>query len=100
MDYGWLEELRAPFSTATSMPWVGFRASVHAEPTANVYMKKQFMLDFTAQSTQKKWLKRQELENRESDPSVLDMIKAIQPLMGPPQEKLDRIRTRTQARTP
>jgi hypothetical protein len=26
-----------------------------------------------------------------SDPSVLDMIKAIQPLMGPLQEKLDKI---------
>jgi hypothetical protein len=31
------------------------------------------------------------MEGMESDPSVLDMIKAIQPLMGPLQEKLDRI---------
>lgn len=91
-DYGWLEELRGALQHGdiNAFGW-GFGASVNAEPTANVYMKKKFMLDFTAQSTQKKWLKRQELEDRESDPSVLDMIKAIQPLMGPLQEKLNRI---------
>lgn len=91
-DYGWLEELRGALQHGdiNAFGW-GFGASMHAEPTANVYMKRQFMLDFTAQSAQKKWLKRQELEDRESDPSVLDMIKAIQPLMGPLQEKLDRI---------
>lgn len=91
-DYGWLEELRGALQHGdiNAFGW-GFGASVHAEPTANVYMKKKFMLDFTAQSTQKKWLKRQELQDRESDPSVLDMIKAIQPLMGLLQEKLDRI---------
>jgi hypothetical protein len=64
---------------------------MRGEPTANVYMSREFMLDFTRQSSQKKWLKRRELEERESNPSVLDMIKAIQPLMGPLQEKLDRI---------
>lgn len=91
-DYGWLEELRGALQHGdiNAFGW-GFGASMHAEPTANVYMKRQFMLDFTAQSAQRKWLKRQELEDRESDPSVLDMIKAIQPLMGPLQEKLDRI---------
>ena len=91
-DYGWLEELRGALQHGdiNAFGW-GFGASVHTEPTANVYMKKKFMLDFTAQSTQKKWLKRQGLEDRGSDPSVLDMIKAIQPLMGPLQEKLDRI---------
>lgn len=91
-DYGWLEELRGALQHGdiNAFGW-GFGASMHAEPTANVYMKKKFMLDFTAQSAQKKWLKRSELQDRDSDPSVLDMIKAVQPLMGPLQEKLDRI---------
>lgn len=91
-DYGWLEELRGALQHGdiNAFGW-GFGASLDAEPTANVYMKKRFMLGFTAQSAQKKWLKRQELEERQSDPSVLDMIKAVQPQMGPLQEKLDRI---------
>ncbi|AMU74391.1 hypothetical protein [Mycobacteroides abscessus] len=91
-DYGWLEELRGALQHGdiNAFGW-GFGASMHDEPTANVYMKRQFMLDFTAQSAQKKWLKRTELADRGSDPSVLDMIKAIQPQMGPLQEKLDRI---------
>ena len=48
------------------------------------------MLQFTKQ-TRKKWLKRSELEAMTSDPSVLDMIKAIQPKMGEQQDKLDKI---------
>ncbi|QNJ92284.1 hypothetical protein HZU40_29670 [Mycolicibacterium fluoranthenivorans] len=91
-DYGWLEELRGALQHGdiNAFGW-GFGASMHDEPAANVYMKRQFMLDFTAQSAQKKWLKRTELADRGSDPSVLDMIKAMQPQMGPLQEKLDRI---------
>ena len=69
----------------------GFGASMHGDPTANVYMNREFMLQFTGRAGNKPWLKRRELEERDSDPSVLDMIKAIQPLMGPLQEKLDRI---------
>lgn len=91
-EYAWLEELRGALQHGdiNAFRW-GFGASMDAEPTANVYMSRQFMLDFTRNSAQKKWLKRQELEDMESDPSVLDMIKAIQPLMGPLQEKLDKI---------
>jgi hypothetical protein len=91
-DYGWLEELRGALQHGdiNAFSW-GFGASMQGEPTANVYMKRQFMLDFTSQSAQKKWLKRRELEQRDSDPSVLDMIKAVQPLMGPLQEKLDKL---------
>jgi len=69
----------------------GFGASMSAEPTANVYMNREFMLQFTSRAGNKPWLKRRELEDMDSDPSVLDMIKAIQPLMGPLQEKLDTI---------
>jgi hypothetical protein len=91
-EYGWLEELRGALQHGdiNAFSW-GFGASMRGEPTANVYMKRQFMLDFTSQSAQKKWLKRRELEAMDSDPNVLDMIKAIQPLMGPLQKKLDKI---------
>ena len=49
------------------------------------------MLEFTNESRNRPWLRLSELEELESDPSVLDMIKAIQPLMGPFQEKLHKV---------
>ena len=66
-----------------------------AEPTANVYMSREFMLQFTSRSGNKPWLKRRELEDKESDPSVLEMIKAIQPLMGPRRSSWTKSCTRT-----
>jgi hypothetical protein len=33
--------------------------------TANVYMSREFILDFTRQSSQKKWLKRREFHAAE-----------------------------------
>ncbi len=91
-EYGWLEELRGALQHGdiNAFKW-GFGAAMNEEPVANVYMSREFMLDFTRNSSQKKWLKRRELEDMDTDPSVLDMIKAIQPLMGPLQEKLDKI---------
>ncbi len=91
-EYGWLEELRGALQHGdiNAFRW-GFGASMDDEPTANVYMSREFMLDFTRNSSQKKWLQRQKLEDMDADPSVLDMIKAVQPLMGPLQEKLDAI---------
>jgi hypothetical protein len=91
-EYGWLEEMRDALQHGdiNAFKW-GFGASMRAEPTANVYMSREFMLQFTSRAGSKPWLKRSELEDKESDPSVLDMIQAIQPLMGPLQEKLDRI---------
>ena len=91
-EYSWLEEMRGALQHGdiNAFKW-GFGASMRREPTANVYMSREFMLDFTRQSIQKKWLKRRELQDMDSDPSVLDMIKVIQPLMGPLQEKLEKI---------
>lgn len=91
-EYGWLEEMRGALQHGdiNAFKW-GFGASMRGEPTANVYMSREFMLDFTRNSSQKKWLKRRELEAMKSDPSVLDMIKAIQPLTGPLQEELNKI---------
>lgn len=91
-EYGWLEEMRGALQHGDINAFkYDFSARVNGAPAANVYMSRKFMLDFTRRSSQKKWLKRRELEDIESDPSVLDMIKAIQPLMGPLQEKLDKI---------
>lgn len=49
------------------------------------------MFEFTREARGKPWLKRSELEDRESDPSVLEMIQAMQPLMGKLQEQLDAV---------
>jgi hypothetical protein len=54
-------------------------------------MDRGYMLQFTREARNKPWLKRSELEQMTSDPSVLDMIKALQPEMGQLQEKLDAI---------
>jgi hypothetical protein len=91
-EYGWLEEMRDALQHGdiNAFKW-GFGASMTDGPTANVYMSRDFMLQFTSRAGNKPWLKRRELEEMGSDPSVLDMIKAIQPLMGPLQEELDKI---------
>ncbi|BBZ38774.1 hypothetical protein [Mycobacterium conspicuum] len=91
-EYGWLEEMRGALQHGDINAFrYDFSARVNGEPAANVYMSRKFMLDFTRRSSRKKWLKRRELEDMESDPSVVDMINAIQPLMGPLQAKLDKI---------
>jgi hypothetical protein len=92
LEYGWLEEMRDALQHGdiNAFNW-GFGASMQGDPTANVYMSREFMLQFTSRAGNKPWLKRRELEEMDSDPSVLDMIKAIQPLMSPLQEKLDKI---------
>jgi hypothetical protein len=91
-EYGWLEEMRDALQHGdiNAFKW-GFGASMRGEPTANVYMSREFMLKFTSRAGNKPWLKRRELQDMDSDPSVLEMIKAIRPLMGPFQEKLDKI---------
>lgn len=68
-----------------------FNVSVSADPEVTINMDRAFMLEFVKDNRNKPWLKRRELEELRSDPSVLDMIKAIQPLMGPIQEKLDKV---------
>lgn len=91
-EYGWLEEMRDALQHGDINAFkYDFSARVNGEPAANIYMSREFMLRFTSRAGNKPWLKRRELEEMNSDPSVLDMIKAIQPLMGPLQEKADRI---------
>jgi len=91
-EYRWLEALRDALQHGdiNAFKW-SFNVSVRADPEATINMDREFMLEFVKDNRNKPWLKRRELEELRSDPSVLGMIKAIQPLMGPLQEKLDTV---------
>jgi hypothetical protein len=91
-EYRWLEALRDALQHGdiNAFKW-SFNVSIRADPEVKFDMDRAFMLEFFNENRSKPWLKRRELEELDSDPSVLDMIKAIQPLMGPLQEKLDAI---------
>lgn len=91
-EYRWLEALRDALQHGdiNAFKW-RFNVSVRADPTVTITMDRAFILDFISENRTKPWLKGRELEELDSDPNVLDMIKAIQPLMGPLQEKLDTV---------
>ena len=91
-DYRWLEALRDALQHGDidAFKW-SFNISINAEPAVTITMDRAFMLEFHNDNRTKPWLKRAELENLDHDPNVLDMIKAVQPLMGPLQEKLDKV---------
>ena len=91
-EYRWLGEMRDALLHGDINAFkYEFRARLNVEPTVNVYMDRRYMLDFVKEARNKPWLKRSELEQMTSDPSVLDMIQALQPEMGERQEKLDAI---------
>jgi hypothetical protein len=91
-EYRWLEALRDALQHGdiNAFKW-DFTVSVDAEPEVTVKLDRVFMLEFINDNRNKPWLKRRELEELGADPSVLDMIKAVQPLMGRLQEKLDAV---------
>lgn len=91
-EYRWLEALRDALQHGdiNAFKW-SFNVSVRDNPEVKIDMDRAFMLEFINDNRNKPWLKRRELDELDSDPSVLDMIKAIQPLMGPLQEKLDKV---------
>lgn len=91
-EYRWLEALRDALQHGdiNAFTW-SFNVSVRADPEVTINMDRASMLEFVKDNRNKPWLKRRELEELDSDPSVLDMIKAIQPLMAPLQEKLDEV---------
>lgn len=91
-DYRWLEALRDALQHGDidAFKW-SFNISVRSDPSVTITMDRAFMLEFHNDNRTKPWLKRNELERLESDPNVLDMIKRVQPLIGPLQEKLDKI---------
>lgn len=91
-EYRWLLKMRDALLHGDINAFkYDFAATVDGENAVNVYMDRQYMFDFTKEERKAPWLKRQELEAMTSDPSVLEMIKKLQPSMGPLQEKLDRI---------
>jgi len=91
-EYRWLGEMRDALLHGDINAFkYEFSARLHGEPTVNVYMDREYMLQFTREHRNKPWLNPSELQQRASDPSVLDMIKALQPEMGQLQEKLDAI---------
>ena len=91
-EYRWLEALRDALQHGdiNAFRW-SFNVNVLNDPEVTINMDRAFMLDFINDNRNKPWLKGRELEELDSDPSVLDMIKAIQPLMGPLQERLDKV---------
>jgi hypothetical protein len=91
-EYRWLGEMRDALLHGDINAFkYDLTARLHGDPEVNVYMDRGYMLQFTREARNKPWLKRSELEQMTSDPSVLDMIKALQPEMGQLQEKLDAI---------
>lgn len=90
-EYRWLVKMRDALLHGDINAFkYDFTARLHGEPEVNVYMDRAYMLHFNREARET-WLKRSELEQMTSDPSVLDMINAIQPLIGKLQETLDAI---------
>lgn len=91
-DYRWLLEMRDALLHGDINGFkVEFSARLHGDPDANVFMDRNYMLCFCKEHRNKPWLDLKELQNLTSDPSVLDMIKALQPLLGTLQDKLDAV---------
>ncbi|MGK8502844.1 hypothetical protein [Nocardia asiatica] len=91
-EYRWLVEMRDALLHGDINAFkYDFTARLHGEPAVNVYMDRGYMLHFTREARKKPWLKRSELEQMTSDPSVLDMVNAIQPLVSELQDNLDGI---------
>lgn len=92
-DYRWLEALRDALQHGdiNAFGWK-FSVRAQAEPEVTVTINRAFMLDeFLTDNRTKPWLRRRELEELDSDPNVLEMIKRVQPLMDPLQKKLDKV---------
>ncbi|WP_145238445.1 hypothetical protein [Prescottella equi] len=91
-EYRWLGELRDALQHGDINAFrYDFTARMRGEHAVNVYMDRQYMLEFTKEARKKPWLNRSQLEAMTSDPSVLDMSKAIQHELGELQDKLDKI---------
>lgn len=93
-EYRWLEALRDALQHGdiNAFRWsFNVNVRVRDDPEVTINMDRAFMLDFINDNRNKPWLTRRELEELDSDPSVLDMIKSIQPLIGPLQERLDKV---------
>lgn len=91
-DYRWLREQGDVLQHGDINAFkYEFTARLHGEPTVKIDIDREYLLQFTRRSWNRPWLKRSELQAMDSDPSVLDMIQNVQPLMGELQDKLDKI---------
>ncbi len=89
--YRWLEILRTALQDgAVNACWYEFTPRRHGESEVNVRMDRNAMLRFTAQ-TKTRGLTRTELDAMPGDPSVLDMVAAVQPKITALQGQLDSI---------
>ncbi|NDK91291.1 site-specific recombinase [Gordonia desulfuricans] len=90
-DYRWLVKMRDALLHGDINAFkINLNARLEGDSEANVLMDRNYMLQFTREAREK-WLKRDELEAKTSDPSVLDMIKAVQDPICELQDKLDAI---------
>jgi len=91
--YRWLEALRDALQHGDINAFkFSFSVSMSTEPEVTINLDRAFMRDFIGRENRRKpWLRVRELQDLDEDPSVLDMIREIQPLMGPFQEKLDKV---------
>ncbi|MCX2931433.1 hypothetical protein ORI20_14205 [Mycobacterium sp. CVI_P3] len=88
-EYRWLSELHEPLQRDDGRAVkYEFTPRRHGEPEVAVHMNRGYMAQFTKSN---QWLGRDELTVMSRDPSVLDMIKAIQPEVNSLQGQLDRI---------
>lgn len=88
--YRWLIELRHVMLHINMNAFtIAFRARLNAEAEVILGMSRYWMSK--SSGVMKKAYKRVELEAMTEDPSVLDMIKVLQPAFGPLQDKIDAI---------
>jgi hypothetical protein len=88
--YRWLIELRHVMLHINMNAFtIAFRARLNAEAEVILGMSRYWMSK--SSGVTKKTYKRVELEAMTEDPSVLDMIKVLQPAFGPLQDKIDAI---------
>lgn len=88
--YRWLIELRHVMLHMNMNAFtIAFTAQLNAEAEVILGMSRYWMSK--SSGVMKKAYKRTELEAMAEDPSVLDMIKVLQPAFGPLQDKIDAI---------
>ena len=89
-EYHWLDALHEPMQRGESAAVrYQFTARRHGEPDVDVHMDRDYMAQFA--TSKKKRLRPDELIMMAADPSVLDMIKAVQPQVNSLQGQLDAI---------
>ncbi|HEV7580217.1 MAG TPA: hypothetical protein VGO77_07360, partial [Mycobacterium sp.] len=91
-DFRWLRVQGAVFQQVSINAFkYSFTARLHGEPEVTLDVAREDLLEFTKRSWTKPWLKRDELQAMDSDPSIITMLQNIQPLMRDLQPKIAKI---------